>query len=64
MVPTVTGMAENDDNDGNGTIMIDPAEPGAVNLLIQGVKLDVSGADGAVTVTLEITAGHERLYTD
>ena len=27
------------------------------NLLIQGVMLDVSGADGAVTVTLEVTAG-------
>ena len=28
-----------------------------VNLLIQGVMLDVSGADGAVTVTLKVTAG-------
>ena len=27
------------------------------NLLIQGVMLDVSGADGAVTVTLKVTAG-------
>ena len=53
----VTGMAENEDNDGNGTIMIDPTANGGVNMLIQGVMLDVSGADGAVTVTLEVTAG-------
>ena len=53
----VTGMAENEDNDGNGTIMIDPGGGAGVNLLIQGVKLDVSGADGAVTVTLKVTAG-------
>ena len=53
----VTGPAENPDNDGNGTIMIDPSASAGLNLLIQGVKLDVSGADGAVTVTLKITAG-------
>ena len=57
----VTGMAENDDNDGNGTIMIDQVVHRAPvsNLLIQGVKLDVSSADGAVTVTLAITPGAE-----
>ena len=51
-------MAENEDNDGNGTITIapTPVAPAISNLLIQGVMLDVSGADGAVTVTLEITA--------
>ena len=54
--PVVTGMAENEDNDGNGTIMIDPSSSAGVNILIQGVKLDVSGADGAVTVTLAVTA--------
>ena len=54
---TVMGIAENDDNDGNGTITIDPGSSAQVNLLIQGVMLDVSGADEAVTVTLEITAG-------
>ena len=54
---TVTGMAENEDNDGNGTIMIDPGGSAGQNLLIQNVKLDVSGADGAVTVTLKVTAG-------
>ena len=53
----VTGMAENEDNDGNGTIMIDPGTSAGLNLLIQNVKLDVSGADGAVTVTLKVTAG-------
>ena len=53
----VTGMAENEDNDGNGTIMIDPTDSAGQNLLIQGVMLDVNGADGAVTVTLEVTAG-------
>ena len=53
----VTGMAEDDDNDGNGTIMIDPTGSAGQNLLIQGVMLDVSGADGAVTVTLKVTAG-------
>ena len=58
MGAVVTGMAEdNDDNDGNGTIMINPGTAAGQNLLIQGVKLDVSGADGAVTVTLKITAG-------
>ena len=50
-------MAENEDNDDNGTIMIDPRPGAGQNLLIQGVKLDVSGADGAVTVTLKVTAG-------
>ena len=53
----VTGMAENKDNGGNGTIMIDPGMEAGQNLLIQGVMLDVSGADGAVTVTLKVTAG-------
>ena len=53
----VTGMAENEDNDGNGTITIDPTAGAGQNLLIQNVKLDVSGADGAVTVTLKVTAG-------
>ena len=53
----VTGIAADDDNDGNGTITIDPGDNAQVNLLIQGVMLDVSGADGAVTVTLKITAG-------
>ena len=60
----VTGMAEDDDNDGNGTIMIDPGAPTRQNLLIQGVKLDVSSADGPVTVTLAITPGMGGLYTD
>ena len=59
----VTGMAKNDkDNDGNGTIMINPGGSAGLNLLIEGVKLDVSGADGAVTVTLKITAGETTLY--
>ena len=58
---TLEGMAENEDNDGNGTIelsavMFTDAQTGN-NLLIQGVKLDVSGADGPVTVTLQVTAG-------
>ena len=53
----VTGMAENEDNEGNGTITIDPTGSAGVNMLIQGVMLDVSGADGAVTVTLAVTAG-------
>ena len=53
----VTGMAEDEDNDGNGTIMIDPGGSAGQNLLIQNVRLDVSGADGAVTVTLKVTAG-------
>ena len=53
----VTGMAENEDNEGNGTITIDPSTGAGQNLLIQGVKLDVSGADEAVTVTLKVTAG-------
>ena len=53
----VTGMAENKDNDGNGTITIAPSGNAMKNLLIQGVMLDVSGADEAVTVTLEVTAG-------
>ena len=53
----VTGMAEDEDNDGNGTIIIDPGSNTNQNLLIQNVKLDVSGAAGAVTVTLKVTAG-------
>ena len=34
-----------------------PTGSAGLNLLIQGVMLDVSGADGAVTVTLKVTAG-------
>ena len=52
----VTGMAENEDNDGNGTITITPGAGAGENLLIQGVMLDVSSADGPVTVTLKVTA--------
>ena len=37
----------NEDNDDNGTIMIDPTTGAGQNLLIQNVKLDVSGADGS-----------------
>ena len=52
------GMAENDDdNDGNGTIVFSGISLTNDNLLIQGVKLDVSGADGAVTVTVSLTPG-------
>ena len=40
-----------------GPSRLSPLGAGALNLLIQGVMLDVSGADGAVTVTLEVTAG-------
>ena len=58
---TVEGMAENDDdNDGNGTIELSTVmftNDDNSNLLIQGVKLNVSGADGPVTVTLKVTAG-------
>ena len=51
----VEGMAENDDNDDNGTITITgfPDDNGQLlNLLIRGVMLDVSDASGAVTVTV------------
>ena len=58
---TVAGIAENDnDNDGNGTIELSVVAFTTNennNLLIQGVMLDVSGTDGAVTVTLKVTAG-------
>ena len=59
---TVEGMAENDDdNDGNGTIELSAVmftgNGDNNNLLIQDVMLDVSGADGPVTVTLKVTAG-------
>ena len=55
---TLDGMAENDDdNDGNGTIVFSSISLTNDNLLIQGVKLDVSGADGAVTVTVSLTPG-------
>ena len=55
---TLVGTAEDDDdNDGNGTIMFSSITGIGDNLLIQGVKLDVSGADGPVTVTVSITAG-------
>ena len=53
----VTGMAENEDNDDNGTITIVAGANAGQNLLIEGVKLDVSGAAGPVTVTLAVTAG-------
>ena len=55
----VTGTAKNEDNDGNGTITIVPGSGAGLNLLIQGVMLDVSGADGPVTVTLKVTAGED-----
>ena len=40
-----------------GPSRLNPAAALRPNLLIQGVMLDVSGADGAVTVTLKVTAG-------
>ena len=57
---TIVGTAEDDDdNDGNGTIVLSGLTGQGNNLLLQGVRLDVSGADGAVTVTVEITAGED-----
>ena len=57
---TVEGMAENEDNNDNGTIELSGisfAQISSNNLLIQGVRLDVSGADGAITVTVKVTPG-------
>ena len=57
---TVEGTAENEDNDDNGTIELSGISfrnDESNNLLIQGVALDVSGADGAITVTVEATPG-------
>ena len=52
---TVEGSAENDDNDGNGTITITSIANGT-NLLIRGVMLDVSDASGAVTVKVKVAS--------
>ena len=55
----MTGTAEEDDNDGNGTIVLSVINftvDTNDNILIRGVKLDVSGAEGPVTVTVSIAA--------
>ena len=55
LTTTVAGSAENDDNDGNGTITITTIGNGE-NLLIRGVMLDVSDASGTVTVTVKVVS--------
>ena len=65
--PQWRGRRRTIDNDGNGTITITAfVQHGhhGNNLLIQGVMLDVSGASGPVTVTVKVTAGSDRFYTD
>ena len=54
---TLVGSAENDDNDGNGTITITSIANGA-NLLIRGVMLDVSDASETVTVTVKVASSN------
>ena len=54
---TVMGIAEDDNNDGNGTLVlsaINGLDATGDNLLIRGVRLDVSGSEGAVTVTVSV----------
>ena len=50
------GTAENDDNDGNGTIVVSGIPEGRITttLVIRNVRLDVSGASGSVTVMAEV----------
>jgi hypothetical protein len=53
-------MAENDDNDDNGTIEINEFSSGTT-LSIEGIFLDVSNASGPVTVTVEVEAVDNNL---
>ena len=50
--------AKNEDNDGNGTITITSIMHNTenLNLVIQGVMLDVSDASGTVTVTVKVAS--------
>ena len=56
VVADVMGMPEDDDNDGNGTIVISSLAADTVTLVIRNVMLDVSSASGPVTVVAEVTS--------
>ena len=49
----MAGTAKNDDNDGNGTIVVSEIVDEHNPVIRNGVMLDVSGASGPVTVTGE-----------
>ena len=52
---TVVGTAEDgDDNDGNGTVVVNSIAGDTTTLVIRNVMLDVSAASGPVTVVAEI----------
>ena len=59
-VTDVMGTAENDDNDGNGTVVLTGLldEATATTLVIRNVPLDVSGASGPVTVMAEVESSN------
>ena len=52
----IMGAAEDDDNDGNGTFTVSSLSttPADTTLVVRNVPLDVSGASGPVTVTVEV----------
>ena len=54
----VEGTAENDDNDGNGTIVVTDLPTDTTTLVIRNVPLDVSGASGPVTVMAEVESSN------
>ena len=59
---TVVGTAENDDNDGNGTVVVSGIPAANTTLVVRNVILDVSGASGPVTVTVEMESSDTTDY--
>ena len=55
----VMGTAENDDNDGNGTVVVTAIPAATTTLVIRNVPLDVSGASGPVTVMAEVESSND-----
>ena len=58
-VATVVGTAANDENDDNGTIVVDMIQGSNTTLVIRNVMLDVSEASGPITVTGEIKSSND-----
>ena len=56
---TLVGMAEDEDNNDNGTITVSVFGGSIPNLLVRNVKLDVSAASGPITVTVTVKSSDD-----
>ena len=56
---TLVGMAEDEDNNDNGTITVSAFGGNTANLLVRNVMLDVSAASGPITVTVTVKSSND-----